>query len=290
MEFYGVTVQRATLNNWADIQRKRVALGARVWIRRSNDVIPEIMGVVEDEQIITSPIEKPTACPYCGTALIEKGAHLFCPNRLGCKPQVIARLSHFASRDAMDIEGFSEKTAEQLAEDVGLHTPSDLYRLTVEQLLSLEGFQQKKAENLVNAIAQSKARPLDAFIYAIGISNVGKKTAKDLAAWYTNMEALAKATLEELTQLPDVGIIVAQSIVDFFADDWNTALVQQLFDAGIAPTYESSVIGSSLQGLTIVVTGTLPTLSRKEAEELIVAHGGKFSTSVSKKTSLVVAG
>lgn len=176
VEIAGATVQYATLNNWGDIQRKRVRIGAKVWIRRSNEVIPEIMGRVDEFLPDEVDIEKPSVCPACGAQLVENGAHLFCPNREGCLPQSVMRLTHFAGRDAMDIDTFSEKTALQLAQEIGIREPWQLYTLTTEQLVALERFGAKKAENLIKAIEKSKQCRLDAFLFAIGIPNVGRKT------------------------------------------------------------------------------------------------------------------
>lgn len=286
----GVTVQRATLNNEGDIRRKNVAIGCQVWIRRSNDVIPEIMGRVGEAQEGEREIVAPQFCPACGSELVQKGAHLFCMNRQSCKPQAVARISHFAGRNAMDIDTFSEKTAELLYDQLGLRDCSDLYRLTVNDLLPLEGFQKKRAENLIKAIAKSRDCALDAFLFGIGIPNVGRKTAKDLADRFASLEAVKEATLEELTAIPDVGDIVAASVVEFFADPESQDLVQRLLDAGVQPKHESDRLSEALLGKTVVVTGTLPTLSRDEAEKLIVQHGGKAAGSVSKKTSFVLAG
>ena len=286
----GVTVQKATLNNYGDIQRKKVTIGCDVWIRRSNDVIPEITGRVEEPAADETPISAPTVCPACGEKLIERGAHLFCMNRDTCKPQAVARLAHFAGRNAMDIDTFSEKTAELLYDQLGLRDCADLYQLTVNDLLPLAGFQQKRAENLVKAIEKSKHCPLDAFLFAIGIMNVGRKTARDLAHHFGSLEALQKATAEELTAIPDVGEIVANSVIEFFSFHENIDMIQRLLDAGVNPVHESDALSDKLTGKMIVVTGTLPTLSRDEAEKLITQHGGRAGSSVSKKTSFVVAG
>lgn len=290
VDFYGVTVRKATLNNWGDIQRKQVAIGAPVWIRRSNDVIPEIMGRVGEPGPDERPIEKPTHCPACGHELEERGAHLFCMNRVSCRPQAIARLSHFASRNAMDIEGFSEKTAGQVYDQMNVRDPADLYSLTMDQALALEGFKEKKAGNLLAALEKSKDCSLDAFLFALGIPNVGRKTARDLAAAFGTLEMLEKATEEELVAIPDVGDIVAQSITEFFSFPENMEMIDRLLKAGVHPREAQQQTGGVLDGLTIVVTGTLPTLSRNEAEELIRRHGGKAASSVSKKTAFVVAG
>ena len=291
VELAGATVRRATLNNWTDIQRKRVRIGARVWIRRSNEVIPEIMGRVDEFVEGERDVVKPEVCPSCGTALEERGAHLFCPNRDGCKPQIVMRLSHFASRDAMDIDTFSEKTAAQLV-DAGLIQEADqLYALTVDQLTGLDRFGQKKAENLVNAIDKSRKCRLDAFIYAIGIPNIGVKTARDLAERFGSMDGLRRAVREELVAMDDVGEIVADSILGFFEDTANVRLVDALLTAGVTPEAPKvRAAGGAFEGMTVVVTGTLTRFSRAEAEEAIREAGGKAAGSVSKKTSLVVAG
>ena len=290
VDFYGVTVRKATLNNWGDIQRKQVAIGAPVWIRRSNDVIPEIMGRVGEPQPGEKPIEKPTHCPACGHLLEERGAHIFCMNRVSCRPQAVARLSHFASRNAMDIEGFSEKTAGQVYDQMNVRDPADLYSLTMEQALALEGFKEKKAGNLLAALEKSKDCPLDAFLFALGIPNVGRKTARDLAAAFGTLEKVEQATEAELTAIPDVGDVVAQSITEFFSFPENMEMIARLLAAGVRPREAQKQEGGILSGLTVVVTGTLPTLSRNDAEELIRQHGGKAASSVSKKTAFVVAG
>lgn len=291
VELAGATVRQATLNNWQDIQRKRVRIGARVWIRRSNEVIPEIMGRVDEFSEDERDVEKPATCPSCGAALVERGAHLFCPNRDGCTPQIVMRLSHFASRDAMDIDTFSEKTARQLV-DAGLVQEADqLYALTGDQLCALDRFGEKKAENLLAAIEKSKACRLNSFIYAIGIPNIGTKTARDLADRFGGVEALRAATREELTQMDDVGEIVADSVVGFFADPANIRLVDALLAAGVTPAWEArDASAGPFAGMTVVVTGTLSSMGRGEAEEAIRDAGGKAAGSVSKKTSLVVAG
>ena len=291
VELAGATVRRATLNNWTDIQRKRVRIGARVWIRRSNEVIPEIMGRVDEFEPGERDVEKPAVCPECGSPLEERGAHLFCPNRDGCRRQIVMRLSHFAGRDAMDIDTFSEKTAEQLV-DAGLLQEADqLYRLTAEQLTGLDRFGEKKAAKLVSAIEASKHRRLDAFIYAIGIPNIGVKTARDLAERFGSMDALRAATAEELTEMNDVGEIVAESVRGFFADPANRRLVDALLAEGVAPEApQRPAEGGAFEGMTVVVTGTLASMSRAEAEEAVRQAGGKAAGSVSKKTSLVVYG
>ena len=291
VDFYGVTVRKATLNNWGDIQRKQVAIGCDVWIRRSNDVIPEIMGRAGSEREEERPIEKPAVCPACGQALIERGAHLFCMNRETCRPQAIARLAHFASREAMDIDGLSEKTAGLFYDRCRVRQPADLYGLTPMDLLMLEGFKEKKANNLFAALEKSKHCDLDAFLFALGIPNVGRKTARDLAAVFGTLEKLKAAGEAELTAIPDIGGIVAGSVTEYFSFPENNQMIDRLLAAGVSPRPIQAAGGEGVfSGMSIVVTGTLPTLSRKDAEEMIRRHGGNAASSVSKKTAFVVVG
>ncbi len=289
VELAGATIRRATLNNWGDIERKRVRIGAKVWIRRSNEVIPEIMGRVDEFEEDERDVEKPAQCPACGAKLIEKGAHLYCPNRDGCEPQIVMRLSHYAGREAMDIDTFSEKTAAQLYRALGVAEPSSLYDLTQEQLAALDRFGETKAGNLIAAIDKSRDCELDRFIFALGIPNVGRKTARDLANAFGSIGVLRNAKAEELVALDDVGDIVAGSVVDFFADEGNAQELDRLLQR-VAPRERQKAAGGVFDGMSIVVTGTLQTLSRTEAEELIASLGGKPASSVSKKTAFVVAG
>ena len=293
VDICGVTVKRATLNNYGDICRKRVRIGSDVWVRRSNDVIPEIMGVVwEGEgEAPETDILPPAVCPACGGELTQRGAHIFCMNRQTCRPQAIARMAHFASRQGLDIEAFSEKTAELFYDGLGVRSPADLYTLDKESMIVLKGFGAKKADKLLAELEKSKNCELDAFLFAIGIPNIGKKTARDLMAHFGSLKALMDATKEELTQLDDVGDIVAASITDYFAQEENYAFVCRLLELGVSPmaiTQESA--GTLFAGMTFVLTGTLPTLTRAEAEEIIRKNGGKTAGSVSKKTSAVLAG
>ncbi len=290
VDFYGVTVRKATLNNLGDIQRKDVAIGCDVWIRRSNDVIPEIMGRAGDPKPDEKPIEKPETCPACGSKLVERGAHLFCMNRETCRPQAVARLAHFAGREAMDIDGFSEKTAGQLYDQMGVKQPADLYTLTPMDFLMLDGFKEKKAGNLTDALEKSKHCELDAFLFALGIPNVGRKTARDLAQRFGTLEKLKEADEAALTAIPDIGDVVAASITEYFSFPENNQMIDKLFAAGVHPAEAQSASDGPFSGMSIVVTGTLPTLSRKQAEDLIRSRGGNAAGSVSKKTAFVVVG
>ena len=283
VDFAGVTVRKATLNNMGDIRRKKLKIGKEVWIRRSNDVIPEIMGCVDDDAPGVD-ILPPDRCPACGGELTERGAHLFCLNRQSCKPQSVMRIKHFASRDAMDIASFSEKTADLLYDQLGVRDAADLYQLDMNQLLSLEGFKEKKAQNLLTALENSKHCKLDAFLLAVGIPNIGKSTARDLAQRFGTLDKVRNATVEELMAMDEIGEIVAQSMVEFFAFPENNRMIDRLLEMGVRPEEVQKAQGGALSGMTLVVTGTLPTLSRQEAEQLIRDHGGTAASSVSKKT------
>ncbi|MBZ4655373.1 MAG: ligA1 [Peptococcaceae bacterium] len=287
----GVTVKRATLNNMDDIKRKGVRLGCQVFVRRSNDVIPEITGVVEESLSGTAEIKAPEVCPACGADLIQDGVHLFCENSLSCKPQLVKSIVHFASREAMNIEGFSEKTAEQLFEKLDIREISDLYRLTREDLFTLEKFKEKKVQNLLDSIEKSKDCTLDSFIYALGIPNVGKKTAGDLARTFQSLEGVMQATREELLAIPEIGEIVADSILKFLHDEKIKESIESLLASGVRPQFvKGPDTDSPFKDKTVVVTGTLQNFTRSEIEKLLSDLGAKVSGSVSKKTDYVIAG
>lgn len=283
----GVTVKKATLNNYGDILRKNVKIGDRVFIRRSNDVIPEIMGVAETYDH-SKQVEKPTVCPACGAPVKEVGAFLYCTGE-HCAPQVISALDHFASKDAMDIEGFSEKTAEQFYNEIGLRTLVDLMNLKPEDMFGLEGFGDKKISNLIGSIEKSKKTTADRFLYALGVDGIGKKTAKDLIKRFRTLKNLAEATEDELSSVDGIGGILAKNIVDYFSDEGNRKLVADLLESGII-LEEKEEIDGALKGLKFVLTGSLPTLKRGEATLLIEQNGGEVASSVSKTVDIVLAG
>ncbi len=290
VEIAGATVRRATLNNYDDILRKRVAIGSRVLIRRSNEVIPEIMGIVDTEEE-TVEVEKPTHCPACNSELYQDGVHIFCPNSLTCKPQLVSRIVHFASRDAMNIEGLSEKTAEKLFEELNLMDIGDIYEIKYEELLKLEGFKDKRARNLLEAIERSKDTTLDAFIYALGIPNVGLKTAQDLAEHFKSLRAIMDAKYEELITITDIGPKIAESITEFFHDERILEGIDKLLLEGVKPHYEEIALEESIfTDKTIVITGTIEAYSRKELKEKIQDLGGKVTGSVSRNTDYVIVG
>ena len=288
VELAGATVRRATLNNIGDIRRKGVRIGSKVLIRRSNEVIPEILGAVDGaagEEIVP-----PALCPYCGTPLYEEGANLFCPNR-ACRPRVAAQLSNFASKNAMDIDGFSEMTAGQLYDALGVRRCSDLYTLlNKETLARLEGFGEKKIKKLLAAIEKSKRVPLDRFLFALGIGGIGKVASADLAARFGSVEALAAATAEELVGMENIGEKTAAGIVGWFADPENAAELSRLFAAGVRPFVQERAAGGPFAGESVVLTGTLSSMKRGEAQAKIEALGGVCQSAVTSKTTLVVAG
>ena len=287
VELAGATVRRATLNNYGDLQKKDVKINSRVLVRRSNEVIPEILGAVSHTEG-SIPVEKPAFCPYCGSAVKEIGANLFCSNRY-CPPRIVQKLTHFCSKNAMDVEGMREATLTLLMEKRGVKNFSDLYGLDKESFAGMEGFRDKKADNLLNAIQKSKRIPLDRFLYALGISGVGRVAARDLAA-FGSVERISNLTEEELVAVEDVGEITARGIAEFFRDGENQAEISRLFKAGVTPFTEEKKRGGVFAGETVVLTGSLAAMSRSEAQKIIEAEGGVAAGSVSGKTTLVVAG
>lgn len=288
VELCGVTVRRATLNNFGDVARKGVKINSRVLIHRSNEVIPEILGTTEyfDD---SADVVKPAVCPECGSPIEEIGANLFCTNK-ECKKRVVLSLASFASKEAMNIEGFSEATAELLYDKVGVRKFSDLYALTREQLLALDGVQDKKADNLLKAIEKSKNTELARFIFALGIDGVGKKTAKDLAKKFKSLENIAAAPIEEIISVQDVGDVIADNVFRYFADGDNLAELKRLEQAGVIAGYADTTVGDLFKGEKIVLTGTLSKYKRSEAQKIIESLGGEVSGSVSKNTTMVLAG
>lgn len=288
VELAGATVRKATLNNLGDIRRKDVKVGSKVLIRRSNEVIPEILGAYEHtgESVDIAP---PETCPYCGTALVEEGANLFCPNK-ACRPRVAAMLANFASKGAMDIEGFSEMTAYQFYDELGVRRCSDLYFLGKEKLQTLEGFGDKKIRNLLKEIEKSKQIPLDRFIFALGIGGIGKVASGDLARRFGSVETLGNATIEQLVEMENIGEKTASNIVAWFADGENRAELSRFAEAGVKPFVKQIVSGGPFMGQNVVLTGTLSQFKRSAAQKLIEEAGGVCQSAVTQKTTLVIAG
>ena len=285
VELCGATIRKATLNNFGDIERKKIKIGSSVFIRRSNDVIPEILGVAEE--LDGKDVVPPKFCPACGTETVAVGANLFCPNEYGCKPQICGRIEYFCSKPCMDIDGVSEKTVERLHDVLGVKKSADLYRLKKDDLEKIEGFKDKKISNFLRSVENSKDVKLASFINALGIPNVGRKTAEDLAEIYGSIDALAAAGEEELTAIRDVGEIVAKSIVEFFAK--HKEAIDELKSLGIDPRYVARVGGGKFDGMNVVLTGKI-SMPRSQAQSLIEENGGKTQSSVTKETNLVIAG
>ena len=302
----GVTVTNATLHNEAEAQRKDVRVGDTVSVRRAGDVIPEVVAVILEkrptftghgDEPLHPPFALPKHCPVCGSAVekLEDEAIARCTGGLFCPAQRKQALLHFASRRAIDIDGLGEKIVEQLVDNAIVKTPADLYKLGLIGLANLQRMAEKSAANILAAIEKSKHTTLARFIFALGIRNVGEATAKDLSRYFGNLDALMQASEDQLQQVPDVGPVVAASIANFFAERHNIEVIEQLRAAGVQwAEGESSATAPlavlPLAGKTFVLTGTLPTLSRETAKEMIEAQGGKVAGSVSSKTDYVVAG
>lgn len=288
VDLAGVTVQRATLSNISEIRRKDIKIGSRVFVRRSNDVIPEILGVAEhtDKSVEIIP---PSQCPACGGDVKMVGAFLKCENRSHCAPTIISKLSHFVSRDAMDVEGLSEKTLEVLFNERNLRKFSDIYKLDANSLNGLDGFKDKKINNLLEAIQKSKDTTLDRLIYAVGIPNVGKKTAGQLAKRYADIMEFENAEYEQLIVLDDFGDIMARSVIDYWKDQENKEEIEHLIKLGVKPK-EKVVRQGVFSGKNIVLTGSLENYKRSKAKEIIENEGGSVSESISRAVNLVIAG
>ena len=286
----GTTVARATLHNEDFIRQFGLCIGDTIQVRKAGDIIPEVIGVVCHPEDAVH-YQMPKVCPSCGAPVVhlEDEAALRCVNP-ECPAQSLRNIIHFASRDAMDIDGLGTAVATQLVEKGLVHTVSDLYDLTLEQLLTLEKFKEKSATNLLHAIENSKQNNLDKLLFGFGIRNIGDKAAALLAEHFGTLEAIREADIEKISEINGFGGVMGQSVVEFFAKDGTTDLIRRLADAGVNMTWKGEPKGDKLAGMTLVVTGTLETLSRNEAEALIVKNGGKASGSVSKKTAYVVAG
>lgn len=286
----GATVKKTTLNNYEDILRKKVKINDRVFIRRSNEVIPEILGVAESYNNSIN-VELPVNCPVCGSKLEKIGPNVFCPNKQGCDAQIIERLIHFCSKEAMDIEGLSEKTLTTLYETYGLKNNYEIYNITNEMLLKLDKFKELKTKNILQAIEKSKNCNLSNFIYSLGILNVGVKTAKDLESHFKSLDNLINASYEELRNIKDIGDVVAECIINFFKQDKTTEDIKHLFEAGVKINkVEEKLVNNNFFEKTFVLTGTLASFTRDEATKIIENFGGNVSGSVSKNTYAVIVG
>lgn len=296
VEIGGVIVKQATLHNFDYIAEKDIRVGDRVLLKRAGEVIPYVIGPVPEVRTGNEmPYQPPQTCPVCGEDVehLEGEVAWYCVN-LGCPAQRVRSVEHFVSRGAMDIVGMGIKIVEQLVEAGLVHDVADLYTLRREDLLKLEGFGEKKADNLLASVETSRQQPLARLITALGIRGVGEVSAADLARYYPDPDTLVRATAEDLQNIEGIGPNIAQGIVDWFAQAGNRAVLEKLRRVGLwkasAIPVTPAVGTTPLEGLTFVITGTLPTLSRDEAKELIQANGGKVTDSVSKKTSYLVVG
>jgi len=289
----GTTVRRATLHNIDFIRERDIRIGDTVIVRKAGDIIPEIVGVNKALRPDDAAVyELPSRCPACGEPVVrdEDEAAVRCTNG-ACPAQLLRNLEHFASRDAMDIDGMGPSVVKSLCDNELVKNFADIYSLTAEDVSPLERMGEKSANNLIAAIEASKSRGLDRLIYALGIRQVGEKAAKLLADRFGDIERLFTATVEEMSEINDIGAITAQNVVDYFSHPQTRTIVDELKNAGVVTVYEKAEsTDDRFAGKTFVLTGTLPTLSRSEASAIIEAHGGKVSSSVSKKTDFVLAG
>lgn len=289
----GTTVKRASLHNEDEIHRKDIRIGDAVVVEKAGEIIPQVISVVNpDRKDRSKEFEFPKNCPACDAKLIKYEGEVAwrCINP-ECPPQVRIKIEHFAARDALDIEGLGESVVDQLVSENLISNYADLYDLTIDHIIPLERIAEKSAQNLIKGIASSKKQPFEKVLYALGIRFVGKTVAKDLAEAFKNLENLRSADEEALLAVDSIGPRIAESVIDFFSNEINNKIVDRLKEAGLQFEAEEKELASSiLEGKKIVMTGTLPTLSRNEAKELIEKHGGKTASSVSKNTDFVLAG
>lgn len=289
----GTTVKRASLHNEDEIHRKDIRIGDTVVVEKAGEIIPQVISVVNpDRKNRSSEFQFPKTCPACNSELIKYEGEVAwrCINP-ECPPQVRIKIEHFAARDALDIEGLGESVVDQLVSENLISNYADLYDLSVDQIIPMERMAEKSAQNLIDGIASSKEQPFEKVLYALGIRFVGKTIAKDLAEAFKNLENLQSATEEELLGVDSIGPRIAESVIEFFNNEINQKIVKRLQEAGLQFEIEEKELASNiLEGKKIVLTGTLPTLSRNEAKELIEKHGGKTASSVSKNTDFVLAG
>lgn len=287
----GTTVRAATLHNIDFIRSKDIRIGDTVEVSKAGDIIPEVRRVEFSKRPAdTVPYEMPAFCPSCGEPVVrDDEAAVRCTNSV-CPAQLERNLIHFASRDAMNIDGMGEAAVKLFIENGLIHDAADIYKLKAENIAPLERMGEKSAKNLITAIQNSKSAGLDRLIYALGIRNIGQKAASALAERYGNIDSLFEATEEDLCAIPDFGSVMAECVINFFSHPQTKKLIDELKDAGVKTEYERKASSDKFAGLTFVLTGTLPTMTRDEAEAMITERGGKASSSVSKNTSYVLAG
>ena len=292
VQLAGSTVSRASLHNFDEIKRLDVRIGDEVLIMKAAEIIPKVIKVVESDKHNSLPqYLPPTKCPSCGADLIEKEGQvgLYCSNP-DCESLMCAKIEYWASKEAMDIDKVGPSVIQQLYEKKMISNPVDLYKLLPQDFMMLDLIQEKSASNIYVSIQESKTRPLNRLVTALGIRHVGKETADILTGEFPSIEDLKNATLEQLSQVEGIGGIIAQSIYDYFHNENNLKLLDELKELGINPSAKASKVSDKLSGKTFVLTGTLENMTRDEASEIIKSHGGKTSSSVSKKTDYVLAG
>ena len=294
VQLAGTTVKRATLHNAEQIAQLDIRLGDRVYVEKGGEIIPKIIGVdLAQRPADSRPFEYITVCPECGTPLVryEGEAKHYCPNQSGCRPQIIGRIIHFIRRKALDIEGLGEETVELLYENGLVRDVADLYDLRAEQLAPLPRLGEKSADNIIRSVERSKAVPFQRVLFGLGIRFVGETTAKYLAEHFRSLDAVMKATREELTEADEVGGRIADAIIEYFADEKNLAIIRRLRAAGLKFEEEARELASeSLAGKSFVISGKFSNHSRDELKELIEIHGGRNLAAVSANVDYIVAG
>ena len=296
VELAGTIVKRASLHNADQIEKLDVRPGDWVYVEKGGEIIPKIMGVDLDRRDLATPKTVYISnCPECDTTLVRKDgeAHHYCPNDKGCPPQIIGRIQHFISRKALDIEGLGGETVALLVNEGLIRDYADLYELTTDQIIHLDRMAEKSADNLVNGVQASKDVPFERVLFGLGIRYVGETVAKKLAKHYKSIEALSKATLEDLETVDEIGIRIAESVVDFFSTEANLQMVSRLILYGLQLQLSEEALSkqtTKVEGLRFVVSGVFETVSRDELKALIDSNGGKVVSSISAKTSYVVAG
>ena len=288
----GSTVSRASLHNFDEIKRLDIRIGDTVLIKKAAEIIPKVIKVMDSDIHNSLPIyQAPKVCPACGEPLVERQGEvgLYCSNK-NCSQLMCAKIEYWASKEAMDIEYVGPSLIQQLYERKLISNPPDLYRLTIDDLMTLENIKDKSASNIYNSIQESKTRPLNRLVTALGIRHVGKETADILTGEFPSLDMLENASLEQLSNLEGIGEIIAKSIHNYFKDENNLKLINELKELGLNPQGAISKKSNIFEGKTFVLTGTLPNMTRDEASEIIKSHGGKTSSSVSKNTSYVLAG
>lgn len=286
----GSVISRATLHNFDNIKSKDIRIGDTITIQKAGDVIPEVVGVVRHKDG-SEPFQPPKNCPVCGepTERLENEAAVRCTNS-NCPAQQLRSVIHFASKSAMDIDGLGPSIVERFIELGLISNAADLYELKADDIADLEGFGKKSAENLINSINKSKERGLDKVLFGLGIRLIGARAAELIAKRFGSIDEVIKADAEQISEIPDIGGKMADSLVHYLSDEASLKLIERFKEYGVSMTYDAADVSDKLAGKTFVLTGTLPTLKRSEAKKIIEDNGGKVSSSVSKKTDFVVAG